>query len=569
VHQLGAELERLIAAGLRHPSIAAPIASGIHGVWAYVAVDYVTAESLDLVIREYGPAPPHDAVRVAGQLAAALDAAHAAGVTHGALHPRDVLLSTDETRLTGLGLARALEAVGVAPPIRRPYTAPERLLDEVWDRRTADVFSLGALMFELLWGRRLAGCGEQAVAAVGEIAGADMTALRVAFARVLAENPQQRFQTATDFAEAFASAMAAPKPAAADDAEATQPVKIVVSPPVEARLPLEEPDEVPGSRFPVPGAGFAAAENREPGNREPENREPENREPRTGNREPGTRVKPAKRPRRIEPAADAELELRPADAIDPIFDDLTPFEAPPPPAAHQPEDHDRQSVMPPPAFIVNQPEPLTTIDRSRSAVWPLVVALSLGGALGFAAGYGVGARDRGTVAAVGTDAAVTPPPAAPAPQPPGKEFTESTIPEAPKPAPVAQPTAPRPDAAKADAAAATSAPAPRPAAPAPHPAAVTPHRPARAAAPPARPARTAPARTPPAGAKAVLTVESRPSGAKVFIDGRLIGITPLQLPDVNEGAHAIRLERDGYRRWASSVHVVASERNRVTASLER
>jgi hypothetical protein len=66
-----------------------------------------------------------------------------------------------------------------------------------------------------------------------------------------------------------------------------------------------------------------------------------------------------------------------------------------------------------------------------------------------------------------------------------------------------------------------------------------------------------------------LFVDSRPSGAKVFVDGKLTGTTPLSLASVAAGEHAVRLEYDGYRRWTSSVRVVASEQNRVTASLER
>jgi hypothetical protein len=66
-----------------------------------------------------------------------------------------------------------------------------------------------------------------------------------------------------------------------------------------------------------------------------------------------------------------------------------------------------------------------------------------------------------------------------------------------------------------------------------------------------------------------LNVESRPTGARVFLDGKLIGTTPLAMPGVPAGEHAIRLEHDGYHRWSSSVRVVASESNRVTASLER
>ena len=66
-----------------------------------------------------------------------------------------------------------------------------------------------------------------------------------------------------------------------------------------------------------------------------------------------------------------------------------------------------------------------------------------------------------------------------------------------------------------------------------------------------------------------LNVVSRPPGATVFLDGKLVGTTPLSLPSVTAGSHAIRLEHDGYRRWTSSIRVVASEPNRITASLEK
>ena len=127
VHQLVAAFERLIAADLSHPVLASPLATGVTEVSAFLVQDYVAAESLDLAVREYGAVPPADAVRIAAQLGGALDFGAVADIFHGALHPRDVLLSTDETRLTGLGVARALEQVGVAAPVRRPYTAPERI----------------------------------------------------------------------------------------------------------------------------------------------------------------------------------------------------------------------------------------------------------------------------------------------------------------------------------------------------------------------------------------------------------------------------------------------------------
>jgi hypothetical protein len=55
----------------------------------------------------------------------------------------------------------------------------------------------------------------------------------------------------------------------------------------------------------------------------------------------------------------------------------------------------------------------------------------------------------------------------------------------------------------------------------------------------------------------------------VFLDDKVVGTTPMALPSVSVGSHRIRLEHDGYRHWSSSVRIVASEQNRVTASLER
>jgi hypothetical protein len=66
-----------------------------------------------------------------------------------------------------------------------------------------------------------------------------------------------------------------------------------------------------------------------------------------------------------------------------------------------------------------------------------------------------------------------------------------------------------------------------------------------------------------------LAVDSRPTGARVFLDDKVVGTTPMALPSVSVGSHRIRLEHDGYRHWSSSVRIAASEQNRVTASLER
>ena len=89
----------------------------------------------------------------------------------------------------------------------------------------------------------------------------------------------------------------------------------------------------------------------------------------------------------------------------------------------------------------------------------------------------------------------------------------------------------------------------------------------RNAAPtPPAPARSA--REQPATFVGTVIVDSHPVGAKVFIDGKGAGITPVTIPDVRAGSHVVRLEMTSYRRWSSSIRVVAGERERVAASLE-
>jgi hypothetical protein len=89
----------------------------------------------------------------------------------------------------------------------------------------------------------------------------------------------------------------------------------------------------------------------------------------------------------------------------------------------------------------------------------------------------------------------------------------------------------------------------------------------------ASPTRSAAEPTPPAvpdgTAVGALDINSRPPGAQVFLDGTLVGTTPFVSMRVGAGRHAVRIERSGYREWASSVWIVQGGRNRITAALER
>jgi hypothetical protein len=66
-----------------------------------------------------------------------------------------------------------------------------------------------------------------------------------------------------------------------------------------------------------------------------------------------------------------------------------------------------------------------------------------------------------------------------------------------------------------------------------------------------------------------LSITSRPAGATVTLDGRVVGVTPLTLPEVAAGSHAVRLDLVGYRVWSASTQVTAGEQKKVNASLER
>jgi len=591
VHRLVAQFERLIAAGLTHPAIAAPLATGIEEVTAYLAQDYVAGESLDATVRGHGPAPPSDALRVVTQLAGALDFASVVRVNHGVLHPRDILQCGEETRLTGLGIARALESIGVPTPVRRPYTAPERVVGSPWDRR-ADVFGLAALIHELLWARRVAATGEETAASLTEIAGGDLARLRTVFGRALAEDPARRFDTALEFAEALRDAFP-------DVVISTRASRL---PTVDERLPIESEPQLP---LEVPRDELEAAPRVAPGEFDF---------------------------RRAESTRYADVESAPSPGEQPAV----PF------WADQLPGHDPPGSVPAvPAGLVDSYQPAAdvplTAERSKSAISALALALVVGGVVGFAAGYGVGTRDRSAAPSFAVSSSTSNPGTPAGTTGAAPELTETTVKSEPDVRLRPDATPERPSPVDADPGVRTlpdrsdrrglggnsqrdqsgsllvrSAPlgarvfvdgreygrtpvTVRDLARGAHRVrvihdgytiedrrvAITASQSTRAMTVWLSPARipTATTRQPAEASPltpattgqyaAPLLVESRPDGAKVFIDARLVGTTPLALAEVALGEHALRLERDGYRRWSSSIRVVAGEQNRVTASLER
>ena len=196
-------LERLIAIEPAHPGVVAPLAVGLENDVPYLAQEYVAAESLDVAIRHYSPASIETALPFIRQMAAAIDVAHAGGVVHGALHLRDIFVTPDEARVTGFGIVTALEEIGLAGPIRRPYTAPEVITGQEWGA-AADRFALAAIAYELLTGRRAAGTGDQVTERIRSIDGvSDPEHLEEVFATALADDPEDRYSSGSRFVSAL------------------------------------------------------------------------------------------------------------------------------------------------------------------------------------------------------------------------------------------------------------------------------------------------------------------------------------------------------------------------------
>ena len=64
-------------------------------------------------------------------------------------------------------------------------------------------------------------------------------------------------------------------------------------------------------------------------------------------------------------------------------------------------------------------------------------------------------------------------------------------------------------------------------------------------------------------------VDSRPRGARVLIDGKEMGTTPVLIPDIRIGSHIVRLQLAEHSDWTSTARVTAGQEARVTGSLER
>jgi outer membrane protein assembly factor BamB len=152
-------LEAQTAAGLQHPNIVAIHEVGEHEGQHYFSMDFVEGQSLAELVRE-NPLPPEQAARWVRTIAEAIHYAHQRGVLHRDLKPSNVLIdSFGQPRVTDFGLAKrtdkdtGLTATGAV--VGTPsYMPPEQAsADRGAIGPASDVYSLGAVLYELVTGR--------------------------------------------------------------------------------------------------------------------------------------------------------------------------------------------------------------------------------------------------------------------------------------------------------------------------------------------------------------------------------------------------------------------------------
>jgi tetratricopeptide (TPR) repeat protein/WD40 repeat protein/tRNA A-37 threonylcarbamoyl transferase component Bud32 len=151
--------EAELVARLQHPNIVAIHEVGIHAGCAYLALEFIDGPSL---AQKCGgtPQPPPEAVRLVEVVAAAAHEAHRRGIVHRDLKPANILLTTSGVpKIADFGLAKRAEfdtgltqtGVIVGTPA---YMAPEQAQGQLGVvGPAADVYSLGAILYELLTGR--------------------------------------------------------------------------------------------------------------------------------------------------------------------------------------------------------------------------------------------------------------------------------------------------------------------------------------------------------------------------------------------------------------------------------
>jgi serine/threonine-protein kinase len=224
---LGAALgaERFLAeirttAKLQHPHILPLLDSGEADGLLYYVMPVVTGETLRARLERERQLPIPEAVRIAREVAQALDYAHRQGVIHRDIKPENVLLHDGSALVADFGIALAVQTAGgqrmtqTGLSLGTPqYMSPEQAMGERTIDARADIYALGAVTYEMLVGEApFTGPSVQAIVsrvlteeprAIGVQRKAVPAGVEDAVLRALEKLPADRFESAKAFVEAL------------------------------------------------------------------------------------------------------------------------------------------------------------------------------------------------------------------------------------------------------------------------------------------------------------------------------------------------------------------------------
>jgi TolB-like protein len=213
-----------LAARLQHPHILGVFDSGEAAGQLWYAMPYVEGESLRQRLDRERQLPVADAVRIAQEVADALDHAHRHGVIHRDIKPENILLTERHAMVADFGIARAVGAdaltqTGMA--IGTPaYMSPEQASGDSTVDARSDLYALGCVLYEMLAGEPpFTGPTVQAILAralteaprpVHTIRDAVPVALDDVIAKAIARVSADRYASGSELANAVAAAAAGP-----------------------------------------------------------------------------------------------------------------------------------------------------------------------------------------------------------------------------------------------------------------------------------------------------------------------------------------------------------------------
>jgi serine/threonine protein kinase len=217
--------EARAAAGLDHPNIVRAFdvdqENGLH----YLVMEYIEGPDLYHVVKKKGPLPVPTACEYIRQAAIGLQYAHEAGLIHRDVKPSNFLLevATGTVKLLDLGLARFTEESPDALTQRfdnnnvlgtADYVAPEQTRDSHEVDHRCDIYALGGTLYFLLTGQspfpdgtpadKMIGHRQRKPTPVRSLRPDVPAGLAVVIDKMMAKNPDERFESAAEVAEAVA-----------------------------------------------------------------------------------------------------------------------------------------------------------------------------------------------------------------------------------------------------------------------------------------------------------------------------------------------------------------------------